>query len=187
MARIYNINDSEEPRMKVVKGKNAQRIKEIAHRFDEDFSSAFKDMPLRAIIWTDAGNNNIIQIRVLASNEDGNFRAYNGYYDVNQEEFFAGNKMYKAFLNKAAFVKAEKAFLRFVSEITKIKYPVNKVMLDLNVLRYLTVKIGSSTVEDGSIDIHICTYIDQVKDSYGFVDARDVVGEDEYGRDLVSF
>ena len=165
-------------KMSEIKGNDAVRIKEIAKRFDNVFSESFEDIPMRASIWTEAGNDNLILIRVLASDIDGNFVAYNGQYQVDTEEFFCDRKMTKAFISKKHRTRAINSLLEFISSITDIKFSVNKVMLDLNVMRYYAVKIGKSEIEDGSVEIHICTYLNQAKDEYGLVDAKKVVGDE---------
>ena len=163
-------------KMTEVTGKSAMIIKEMAHRFDEVFSEAFNDVPMRAAIWADPSDDNLICIRVLASDEDGNFVAYNGQYQVNEEEFFCDRKMKRAFINEFYMDKAVKALENFIASITKMKYAINKVLLDLNVPRYSKVKMGKSDVEQGAYVVHICTYLDEAKDAYGLVDAKKIVG-----------
>lgn len=164
--------------MTEIKGKDAQRIKNMAHKFDETFSEAFIDMPMRAAIWSEPGNDNLILIKVLCSNEKGNFVSFLGQYQVDIGEFFYKGKSGKIFIDGAHEDKAVEALVEFISSITQMKFAINKVLLDLNVMRYYSVKIGKSQIEEGCVNVHICTYLDQAKDDYGFVDAKDVVGEE---------
>lgn len=164
--------------MSEIAGKDAKRLKLIAHRFDGKFSECFKDMLMRASIWSEPDVENSIFIKVLASNEQGNFVAYEGQYSLEEEEFYCNSRMSKAFISSNHMNQAVNALLDFVQEITQIKMPINKVMLDLCVRNYYFVKIGDSKVEPGSIDVHICSYLDQAKEDLGFVDARRVAGDD---------
>lgn len=164
--------------MREIKGRDAQKLKEMAFRFDSAFSECFDDMLLRAAIWADPKDDNIIHLKILASDVRGNFVPYIGYYQVEEDELFCDKKMAKGLVDAKAEKKAVDALVSFVSEITQMRFAISKVMVDLNVTRYYTVKIGKSILEENTVDVCICTYLDQAKDSYGFVDAKNLVGEE---------
>lgn len=168
--------------MREIKGKDAQKIKEIAFRFDSAFSECFEDMLMRAAIWSDPSDDNIIHLKILASDIKGNFVPYLGYYLVNEEELFCNKKMEKGLLDAKAEKKAINALVAFVTDMTQMRFAISKIMVDLNVTRYYSVKIGKSTLEENTVDVCIRTYLDQAKDDYGFADAKKLVGEE-----LVSF
>lgn len=177
--------------IEIKKGTVYSQIVSTAMKFDNRFSECFEDATMRVAISTEAGVNDRVDIKLLASTYDGNFVSYDMYYSVDSEELFMTTKtMKKAFANDgkriASATKAVKTFLSDLNGID-IPYAVNKVMLDLNVLRYNKVKVGESKVEKGTIVMHVCTYNDQIKEDFGICDAKDVVGSSSIGKELVNF
>lgn len=173
------------------KGTAYSKIVSIAMKFDNRFSDCFVDAPMRVVISTESGVNDEVNIKLLASTIDGNFVSYDMYYNTNNGELFMTNKtMKRAFNDSISRIdNATKAIKMFLVDLNNadIPYAVNKVMLDLNVLNYNKVKIGESKIEEGSIVMHICTYNDQVKEDFGICDAKNVVGDDAIGRELINF
>ena len=163
-----------------ISGDDALIIRKIMYRFSNVFSECFKDVVLRATVWTEPGEANLILIKVMASDIDGRFVRYLGQYKVGDNEFFCDKRMAKAFINSRYRDRAVKSFEDFIVNITKINFPINRLMMDLGVEAYNSarVRVYESKQEKGSIDIHICAYADQVKDDYGFVDAAKIVGTD---------
>mgnify|MGYP004648244809 CR=1 FL=1 len=164
--------------MSEIGGKDALRIKQIAKRFDNVFSNAFKDVLSRMVIYTKPNEDTIIHLLALASDKDGNFVKFIGQYQVNDEELYCNKLMAKSFKSNKERDKAVNAFLDFIESMTQMNFPINKILLDLGVVSYRVVKIGKSKEEQGSVDVHICSYSDQAKDAYGFTDARRLVGSE---------
>ena len=164
--------------MQLLKGENAARIKRMASDLDAVLSEAFIDVALRAAVWVEPSDSNLILLKIMASDIDGRFVNYGGHYSVEDDEFFFDKKLSKAFRGRNGRDMAEKAILEFIRNMIQIPYPINRIMFDLSVIRYLFVKIGPSLKEKGSVDIHICAYDDMAKDDYAFADAKRVVGND---------
>lgn len=162
--------------MTILKGENALRIKLMAYELDKELSGAFVDVALRAAVWVEPSDSNLILIKILASNIDGRFVNYTGHYNVEEEEFFFDKKLSKAFNGRNGRIKAEKAIIKFIGDMIQIPYPINEIMFDLGVRKYLYVKMGPSSREKGSVDIHICAYDDEARYRLAFADAKNVVG-----------
>ena len=162
--------------MSELKGMNAQRIKSIAREFDSQFSETFIELPLRMMLWTEPHKTNTIFVKVLASDADGRFIAYEFQYQLDTDEFYARKRLSRIFNSAKDMEIAKKALTKFIGSITQMSYPINKVLLDLGVMHYYLVKIGASPVEQGSIDLHICSYADEAKEDFGFADAKTAVG-----------
>lgn len=171
--------------MKELVGKNNKAvaaIRSIAHKFDEVLANELVGVPLRAQIWSDPGSQDIINIKILASKEDGNFVAYKGYYDNNSENkdrLSFNSKLGKAFLSANSYYRFQDAFIKFVEDILSIfEVPIYMIFLDMGGVRYNSIQYEKSSAEEGSINLYIHSYSEDAKDNYGFVTAKGIVGKE---------